>query len=126
MEVLVKFKWRIPINPIILLPIPSEFSSSHASGYAISSNNIVAYERVTLTLIHPWAGAEEALFISVAEAAEEALGIEIGTRIIRSEDLITLLPTQWGTYPKNCDVMKAARSQRRWYPAFNQEKRGNG
>jgi len=61
----------------------------------------IAQEKVTLTLIHPWAGAEEELFKPVVAAAEEALGIEIETKIIRSEDLITLLPTQWaaGTAP---------------------------
>jgi len=45
-EVLVKFKWGIPINPIILLPIPSGFSSSHASGYVSREDSGVGLLRL--------------------------------------------------------------------------------
>ena len=64
-------------------------------GFAVSADT------VTLTIIHPWVGAEEEGFRNVLAVAEEALGVKIEPRVIRPGDLLTLLPTQWaaGTAP---------------------------
>ena len=60
---------------------------------------------VSLVLVHPWAGAEWEQFKPVVEAAEKALGIKITPKVIRSEDLITLLPTQWAGNEAPGDVI---------------------
>lgn len=69
--------------------------------FVLSGILVQAKEAVTLTLIHPWSGAEWDQFEPVVKEAETALGIKIDVRAIRSEDLLTLLPTQWpaGTAP---------------------------
>ncbi|MCD6443004.1 MAG: carbohydrate ABC transporter substrate-binding protein [Thermotogae bacterium] len=53
------------------------------------------YAKVKLTVIHPFGGKEWEKFEPVLKEAEKALGIEIEAKQLRSEDLITLLPTQW-------------------------------
>lgn len=65
------------------------------------SDEPAAGEEITLTLIHPWAGEEWDQFAPVVAAAEEALGITIEPIVLRSDDLITQLSTQWaaGTAP---------------------------
>jgi len=60
---------------------------------------------VTLTVAHPWTGDERDLFIPVLEAAEEALGITIGETVLRTEDLVTILPTQWAAGTAPADVI---------------------
>jgi multiple sugar transport system substrate-binding protein len=74
-------------------------------GLVLVGGLVAAQEQVTLTVVHPWAGAEEALFTPVLAAAEEALGIKIETSVIRSDDLITLLPMQWAANTAPGDVI---------------------
>ena len=64
-------------------------------------------DRVTLTLVHPWAGAERELFEPVLRAAEEELGITIEDTVLRIEEHIVLLPTQWAAGTAPGDVMFA-------------------
>lgn len=62
---------------------------------------------VTLTVVHPWTGAEREAFMPVIRAAEEALGIQIRDTVLRIEDLKVLLPTQWAAGTAPGDVMFA-------------------
>lgn len=59
----------------------------------------------TVRLSHSWTGAEGELFEPVLAAAEEELGISITTTVLRHEDLVTLLPTQWRAERSPADVM---------------------
>jgi len=72
-------------------------------------------EQKTLTVIGPWAGAEQEKFMPVLQAAEQKLGIKIDYRIYRAEDLATLLPAQFaaGTAPGDVIFMWA------WFIAAN-------
>ncbi|PKP61589.1 ABC transporter substrate-binding protein [Candidatus Atribacteria bacterium HGW-Atribacteria-1] len=74
-------------------------------GLLIFATVTVYAEEKVLTVIHPWAGAEEALFKPVLEAAEEELGIKIKTLIYRSEELITLLPAQFAAETAVGDII---------------------
>ena len=55
--------------------------------FALTSSTAVtvASQQVTLTVVHPWAGEERALFLPVLKKAEEALGITIKDVILRTE-----------------------------------------
>lgn len=64
-----------------------------------------AEEIPTVRLSHSWTGAEGELFEPVLEAAEQELGISITTTVLRHEDLVTLLPTQWRAERAPADVM---------------------
>jgi len=66
-----------------------------------SSSGMTASQQVTLTVIHPWSGSERELFLPVLRAAEQALGVTIEDKTMRTEDLKVVLPTQWaaGTAP---------------------------
>jgi multiple sugar transport system substrate-binding protein len=70
-----------------------------------SSSGVTASQQVTLTVIHPWAGDERELFLPVLRAAEEALGITIEDKTMRTEDLKVLLPTQWAAATAPGDVI---------------------
>jgi len=82
-------------------PIVGLFVVLFLTFFILSGIFVQAQDAVTLTLIHPWSGAEWEQFEPVIKEAETALGIKIEARAIRSEDLVTLLPTQWpaGTAP---------------------------
>lgn len=69
---------------------------------------VKAQDEVTLTLVHPWAGAERELFEPVLRAAEAELGITIEDTVLRIEDHVVLLPTQWAAQTAPGDVMFAA------------------
>jgi multiple sugar transport system substrate-binding protein len=49
-----------------------------------------------LVVLGPWAGDEEAQFRPVLEAFEEETGISVEYRTYRSEDLVNILPAQFG------------------------------
>jgi multiple sugar transport system substrate-binding protein len=55
----------------------------------------------TITVVGPWSGAEMDAFLPVLERFEALSGINTKYRVLRAEDLITLLPAQFaaGTAP---------------------------
>ncbi|MCD6266862.1 MAG: carbohydrate ABC transporter substrate-binding protein [Thermotogaceae bacterium] len=59
----------------------------------------------TLTVIGPWAGAEEEKFLPVLKAFEEKTGIKVEYRIYRAEDLANLLPAQFNAGKTPGDVI---------------------
>jgi len=74
-------------------------------------------QQKTLTVIGPWAGAEQEKFMPVLQAAEQELGIKIDYQVYRAEDLATLLPAQFaaGTAPGDVIFMWA------WFIAKNKD-----
>ncbi len=75
--------------------------------FLLPLGSATAQDEVTLTLVHPWAGAERALFEPVLRAGEEALGITIDDTVLRIEEHMVLLPTQWAAGTAPGDVMFA-------------------
>ncbi len=75
--------------------------------FALTSSTavMVASQQVTLTVVHPWAGAERELFLPVLKAAEAALKITIKDTILRTEDLKVKLPTEWAAKTAPGDVI---------------------
>lgn len=75
--------------------------------FALTSSTTMtaASLQVTLTVIHPWAGAERDLFLPVLKEAEKALGVKIEDKIMRTEDLKVALPTQWAAKTAPGDVI---------------------
>jgi multiple sugar transport system substrate-binding protein len=55
----------------------------------------------TITVVGPWSGAEMDNFLPILERFETLSGINVKYRVLRAEDLITLLPAQFaaGTAP---------------------------
>lgn len=60
---------------------------------------------VTLKIAHPWSGDELDLFMPVLEAAAEELGFTIEETMLRTEDLVTILPTQWAADTAPADLI---------------------
>lgn len=60
---------------------------------------------VTLTVIGPWAGAEQDKFLPVLKAFEEKTGIKVEYKIYRAEDLANLLPAQFAAKKAPGDVI---------------------
>lgn len=58
-----------------------------------------------LTVIGPWAGAEEEAFRAVLEAFTEKTGIKVQYRIYRAEDLAAVLPAQFAARTTPGDVI---------------------
>jgi len=59
----------------------------------------------TLTVIGPWAGAEQEKFMPVLEKFEKETGIKVEYRIYRAEDLANLLPAQFSAKKTIGDVI---------------------
>jgi len=60
---------------------------------------------VTLTVIGPWAGAEQEKFMPVLKAFEEKTGIKVEYKVYRAEDLANLLPAQFAARKAPGDVI---------------------
>jgi multiple sugar transport system substrate-binding protein len=59
----------------------------------------------TITLVGPWSGAEMDGFLPILERFEALSGINVKYRVLRAEDLITLLPAQFAAETAPGDVI---------------------
>jgi multiple sugar transport system substrate-binding protein len=89
----------------------ADFKSTTAEDLAAISDDLINIrDRVTaveqglsptITVVGPWSGAEMDAFLPVLQRFETLSGVNVRYRILRAEDLITLLPAQFaaGTAP---------------------------
>jgi multiple sugar transport system substrate-binding protein len=97
----------------------AEFKTTTAADLAEIADNLTAIgERVTsveatltptITVIGPWSGAEMDAFLPILARFEALSGINVKYRVLRAEDLATLLPAQFaaGTAPGDVIFMWA-------------------
>jgi len=82
----------------------AEFKNTTEADLADIVDRVTAVEASltpTITVVGPWSGAEMDAFLPVLERFEALSGINTKYRVLRAEDLITLLPAQFaaGTAP---------------------------
>jgi multiple sugar transport system substrate-binding protein len=90
----------------------AEFKNTTAADLADIVEDVTAIEATltpTITVIGPWSGAEMDAFLPVLARFEALSGINVKYRVLRAEDLATLLPAQFaaGTAPGDVIFMWA-------------------
>lgn len=73
-------------------------------GYTISTQ-ISQLAPPTLTVVGPWSGAEMDAFLPILARFESVSGINVKYRVLRAEDLSTLLPAQYAARTAPGDII---------------------
>ena len=90
----------------------ANFENTTAADLAAIAARVTEVERTlspTITVVGPWSGAEMDAFLPILERFEALSGINVKYRVLRAEDLATLLPAQFaaGTTPGDVIFMWA-------------------
>ncbi len=90
----------------------ADFENTTAADLAAIADRVTEIEGTlspTLTVVGPWSGAEMDAFLPILERFEALSGINVKYRVLRAEDLQTLLPAQFaaGTTPGDVIFMWA-------------------